>query len=79
MSLSESLPNVYGDTGYDFQSTFATGPFNSSFHSKTVARFAGVNSTGAQGFDLSVGNPVYQNNAHVRPFSRECTWLIKFC
>ena len=76
--MEAGLPNITGETGYDFQSLFVSGAFNSSFGSKKVAHFAGVNTAGAQGFDAAVSNSIYGSSTTVTPLSLTSKFYIKY-
>jgi len=78
ISVGAGLPNITGETGYDHQGAFATGAFKSSFGTKQVAHFAGVNTTGAQGFDAAVSSPIYGRSNTVTPLSLTTKLILKY-
>ena len=72
------MPNITGETGYDFQGAFVTGAFNSSSGSKKLALFAGVNTARTQGFDAAVSNSIYGSSTTVTPLSLTSKFYIKY-
>lgn len=67
--VSESLPNIKGNTGNQYNGSLFNGAFYNSGIGSTVGDFPQVSSNTSLGFNASLSSPTYQDNAPVQPNS----------
>ena len=67
--VSESLPNIKGNTGNQYNGSLFNGAFYNSGIGSTVGSFTQVSSNVSLGFNASLSSPTYQDNAPVQPNS----------
>lgn len=67
--VSESLPNIKGNTGNQYNGSLFNGAFYNSGIGSTVGSFPQVSGNTSLGFNASLSSPTYQDNAPVQPNS----------
>lgn len=67
--VSESLPNIKGNTGNQYNGSLFNGAFYNSGIGSTVGSFTQVSGNTSLGFNASLSSPTYQDNAPVQPNS----------
>ena len=67
--VSESLPNIKGNTGNQYNGSLFNGAFYNSGIGSVVGSFTQVSGNTSLGFNASLSSPTYQDNAPVQPNS----------
>ena len=67
--VSESLPNIKGNTGNQYNGSLFNGAFYNSGIGSVVGSFPQVSGNTSLGFNASLSSPTYQDNAPVQPNS----------
>ena len=76
--MEESLPNITGGNIMAYNNNDnGTGAFT-AYLSEWQNMWGTNDHTRVFYFNASLSSPVYQNNAHVRPNSLECSFCIRY-